>query len=201
MGSIYSRAKVYLSQRPRAAFNLAHLTFLMPLLGWLGPVRSQPSTVINSLNSACPEQNLQPGWTLSSFALSLPDFFGAHVTSHPWERMISPNQNPYELPTPKHWRIIHHIYGLKYELLHELLYYIRVHRSRSARSCNSESVTKDSTLCYKGPHQALRCGVIDRSLELGLSADLPVLRWVATGPHELITSPTVLRHFCNQKDP
>jgi hypothetical protein len=41
--------------------------------------------------------------------------------------MVSANQDPYELPTSKHWRIIHRIHGPKDELLHEFLYYIRVH--------------------------------------------------------------------------
>jgi hypothetical protein len=50
-------------------------------------------------------------------------------------------------------------------------------------------------------HQALRCEVLDSSLELGPSADIPILQWVTTGLHELVTAPTVLRHFCNQKDP
>jgi hypothetical protein len=61
--------------------------------------------------------------------------------------------------------------------------------------------TKDGTRRYKGPHQALRCKVLDSSLELGPPADFSVLRWVATGPHELATATAVLRHFCNKKDP
>jgi hypothetical protein len=32
-------------------------------------------------------------------------------------------------------------------------------------------------------------------------ADFPILRWVAIGPHELATAPSVLRHFCNKTDP
>jgi hypothetical protein len=52
---------------------------------------------------------------------------------------------------------------------------------------------------YKGPHQALRCGVLDHSSELRLPADFPVLRWVVTGPHELATTLAVSRHFCNNK--
>jgi hypothetical protein len=39
--------------------------------------------------------------------------------------MVSPNQNPYELSTPKHWRIIHHIHGPNKELLYEFLSYKR----------------------------------------------------------------------------
>jgi hypothetical protein len=55
--------------------------------------------------------------------------------------------------------------------------------------------------CWEGPYWvALKCGVLDRSSELRLPADFPVLWWVVTGPHELATTPTVLRHFCNQKD-
>jgi hypothetical protein len=65
----------------------------------------------------------------------------------------------------------------------------------------SGSVTKDSTRRYKGLHKALRCGVFDHSLELGLQADFSVLRWVVIGPHELTTTPVVLSHFCNKKDP
>jgi hypothetical protein len=38
-------------------------------------------------------------------------------------------------------------------------------------------------------------------IELRLPADFSVLRWVAIGPHKLAAAPTVLRHFCNQKDP
>jgi hypothetical protein len=60
--------------------------------------------------------------------------------------MVSPNQDPYELPTPKHWRIIHHIHSLKYELLHELLYYIRVHRSWSVQSLNIAKAIQKTTL-------------------------------------------------------
>jgi hypothetical protein len=63
------------------------------------------------------------------------------------------------------------------------------------------SDTKDDTQQYKGPHQALRCKVLDSSSELRSLADFPVLGWVATRPHELATTPAVLRHFCNQKDP
>jgi hypothetical protein len=111
--------------------------------------------------------------------------------------MVNPNQDPYELSTPKHWRIIHRIYGPKYELLNEFLYYIRLHISWSARSCkiHSESVTKYCTRCYKGPHWALRCGVLDGSSELGIPADLPVPRWVTTGSHELTTAPAVPRAY------
>jgi hypothetical protein len=43
------------------------------------------------------------------------------VTSHPKAGMFSPNQDPYEVPTPKHWRIIKHIHGPNKELLHEFL--------------------------------------------------------------------------------
>jgi hypothetical protein len=50
-------------------------------------------------------------------------------------------------------------------------------------------------------HRALRCEVIDSSSKLGLPADFPVLGWVTTRPHELAIAPTVLSHFCNQKDP
>jgi hypothetical protein len=50
-------------------------------------------------------------------------------------------------------------------------------------------------------YRALRCGVLDGSSELGLPTDLPILRWVATGPHELITPPIVLGHICKPKDP
>jgi hypothetical protein len=39
--------------------------------------------------------------------------------------MVSHNQDAYELSTPKHWRIIHHIYGLNKPLLHEFLSYKR----------------------------------------------------------------------------
>jgi hypothetical protein len=65
----------------------------------------------------------------------------------------------------------------------------------------SGSDTKDCTRRYKGMHQALRCGVLDSSSELGSLANFTVLRWVTTGPHELATAPAVLRHLCNQKDP
>jgi hypothetical protein len=80
---------------------------------------------------------------------------------------------------------------------------MRVHRSRTvqSRKTHSGSITKDSTQRYKGLHQALRCGLLDCSSELGLPADFQVLQWVTTGPHELATTPTVLRYFCNQKDP
>jgi hypothetical protein len=61
------------------------------------------------------------------------------------------------------------------------------------------SDTKDDTRRYKGPHRALRCKVFDNSLELRPPADFPILRWVATEPHELATAATVLEHFCNQK--
>jgi hypothetical protein len=44
------------------------------------------------------------------------DFYPA-MTSHPEARMVSPNQDPYELPTLKHWRLIHCIHGSTYELL------------------------------------------------------------------------------------
>jgi hypothetical protein len=67
--------------------------------------------------------------------------------------MLSPNQNPYELPTLKHWCIIHHIHGPKYELLHLFLNYIRVCRSWSVQSCktHSGSVTKDWHSMLQGP--------------------------------------------------
>jgi hypothetical protein len=65
----------------------------------------------------------------------------------------------------------------------------------------AEALQMTSTWCYMGPHWALRCGILVRSLELRLPADFPVLRWVTTGPHELAITPTVLRHFYNQKDP
>jgi hypothetical protein len=61
--------------------------------------------------------------------------------------------------------------------------------------------TKDDTRQYKGPHQALRCEVLDSSSELGPPADFLVLRWVIARPHELATATVVLGHFCNQKDP
>jgi hypothetical protein len=66
---------------------------------------------------------------------------------------------------------------------------------------HSGSETKDDTRRYKGSHRALRCEVLDSSLELRLPADFPILRWVAIGSHKLATTPAVLRHFCNQKDP
>jgi hypothetical protein len=39
--------------------------------------------------------------------------------------VVSPNKNPYEVPTPKHRRIIQHIHGPLKELLHEFLVYKR----------------------------------------------------------------------------
>jgi hypothetical protein len=63
------------------------------------------------------------------------------------------------------------------------------------------SDTKDDTRRYKSPHRALRCEVLDSSSELMPPADFPILRWVAIGPHELATAPSVLRHFCNKTDP
>jgi hypothetical protein len=60
---------------------------------------------------------------------------------------------------------------------------------------------KDGTQQYKGPHQALRCEVLDNSSELGPPVDFPVLQWVTTGPHKHVTTPAVLKHFCKQKDP
>jgi hypothetical protein len=62
------------------------------------------------------------------------------------------------------------------------------------------SDTKDGTRWYKGPHRALRCEVLDNSLELGLLADFPILLWVTIEPHKLATTPAVLSHVCNQKD-
>jgi hypothetical protein len=62
-------------------------------------------------------------------------------------------------------------------------------------------IQKTGTQLYKGLHRALRCEVLDSSLELGLPADFPVLRCVTTGPHKLVTAPAVLGHLCNQKDP
>jgi hypothetical protein len=59
-----------------------------------------------------------------------------------------------------------------------------------------EAIQKTSTRRYKGPHRALRCEVLDSSLELGLSVDFPVLRRVATGPHKLATATAVLSHLC-----
>jgi hypothetical protein len=115
--------------------------------------------------------------------------------------MVSHNQDPYELSTLKHWYIIHHIHGLKYELLHKFLYYTRVHRSWSAQSCkiHSGSVTEDNTRHHKSLHHAQKCGVLDRSSELEPPADFSALQWVAIGAHELATTPVVLRHFCNQQ--
>jgi hypothetical protein len=63
------------------------------------------------------------------------------------------------------------------------------------------SDTKDGTRRYKGPHGALRCEVLNDSSELESPADFLVLGWVTIGPHKLVTAPTVLRNFCNQKDP
>jgi hypothetical protein len=60
--------------------------------------------------------------------------------------MVSPNQDPYELPTLKHWHIIHRIHGPRYELLHKFLYYIRVHRSWMVRSLNIVEVIQKTTL-------------------------------------------------------
>jgi hypothetical protein len=40
----------------------------------------------------------------------------------------------------------------------------------------AEALQKTGTQCYKGLHRVLRCGVLDRSSELGLPADFPVLR-------------------------
>jgi hypothetical protein len=63
----------------------------------------------------------------------------------------------------------------------------------------AKALWKTGTRCYKGPHRALRCGVLNRSSELGLPADIPVLRWVATRPHKLATAPAVLSHLCKKK--
>jgi hypothetical protein len=63
------------------------------------------------------------------------------------------------------------------------------------------SDTKDGTRRYKGPHRALRCEVLDSSLEHRPPADFPVLWWVTTEPHKLPTAAALLRHFYNQKDP
>jgi hypothetical protein len=52
----------------------------------------------------------------------------------------------------------------------------------------------------QGPHRALRCEVLDNSLELGLPADFLVLRWVTTGPHKLATTTAVLGHLYSKSD-
>jgi hypothetical protein len=57
---------------------------------------------------------------------------------------------------------------------------------------HSGSDTKDDTRRYKGSHRALRCEVLDSSLELRLPIDFSVLRWVVIGPHKLATAPAVL---------
>jgi hypothetical protein len=66
---------------------------------------------------------------------------------------------------------------------------------------HSGNDTKDATRRYKDPHRALRCAVLYSSSELRLPADFPILQWVAIEPHKLAATPTILRHFCNQKDP
>jgi hypothetical protein len=113
--------------------------------------------------------------------------------------MVSPNQDSYELSTPKHWRIIHHIHGRNIIFTWILI----LHHSKQIMNCSkfkhSGSDTKDCTRRYNGPHQALRCGVPDSSTELGSPANFPALRWVATRLHELTIAPAVLRHFCNKK--
>jgi hypothetical protein len=60
--------------------------------------------------------------------------------------MVSPNQDPYELPTLKLLYIIHHIQGPTYDLLHEFLNYISVHRSLSVQSLDiAEEIQKSDT--------------------------------------------------------
>jgi hypothetical protein len=80
---------------------------------------------------------------------------------------------------------------------------LTLHQSTQIMKCSkfkhSRSDTKDGTQRYKGLHRALRCKVLDNSLELRPPADFPVLRWVTTGPHEFATAAAVLGHFCNQK--
>jgi hypothetical protein len=58
---------------------------------------------------------------------------------------------------------------------------------------HSRSETKDGTWRYKGLHHALRCEVLNSSLELRISADFLALRWVAIGPHKLAAVPAVLQ--------
>jgi hypothetical protein len=66
--------------------------------------------------------------------------------------VVSPNQDPYKLPTLKHWCIIYRIHGLKYKLLHEFLNYITVHRSWSVQSLKYRgSDTKDWHSMVQGP--------------------------------------------------
>jgi hypothetical protein len=65
----------------------------------------------------------------------------------------------------------------------------------------AEALQKYCIRRYKGPHRALRCRVLDGSSELRLPADLQVLRWVTTRPHELTTTPAILGHICKPKDP
>jgi hypothetical protein len=50
------------------------------------------------------------------------------VTSHPYARVVSPNQDPYEVPTLKHSCIIQHIHDPNKELLHKFLSYKEIHR-------------------------------------------------------------------------
>jgi hypothetical protein len=80
-----------------------------------------------------------------------------------------------------------------------------LHQSTKILKCSkfkhSGSDTKDDNRRYMGPHRDLRCEVLHSSSELRLPADFSILWWVAIGPHKLATTPTILRHSCNQKDP
>jgi hypothetical protein len=68
-----------------------------------GPASTWPSVVNNGLDVYC-------------------YFWWWHTCDIP-PRLVSPNQDSYELSTPKYWRIIQYIYALNKELLHEFLSY------------------------------------------------------------------------------
>jgi hypothetical protein len=112
--------------------------------------------------------------------------------------MISLNQDPYELSTPKHWRIIHHIHGSNKELLHEFLGYITVLRYWSVQSLkHSGSETKYYHSMIQGLTSALWCEVLDCCSRGRLPSHLTVLG-LTIGPHKFVTAVIILRHLYTQ---
>jgi hypothetical protein len=120
------------------------------------------------------------------------------VTSHPWERVVSPNQDPYEVPTPKPWCIIHTYMAWIQSYYMNSWVTKEIHRQWSFRVLNiAEAKPKYYHSAIQGPASALRCEVLGCCSRGGLPSLFSLLELV-TGSHPLATAVTKSWYLCTQ---
>jgi hypothetical protein len=112
--------------------------------------------------------------------------------------MVSPNQDSYEMSTPKHWRIIHtYMTRIKSHYMNSWVTKRYIDNEVFEFKNIAESKPKYYHSVIQGLASALRCEVLDCCLRGGLPSLLSLLRLV-TGSHPLSTVVTKPWHLCTQ---